>query len=91
MRYPIALMLLMLADAISTVGMLRLGIATEANPLMDWAIGISTFGFLVGKGVVGLLAGFALATCPRASFARKALLLVMVGLILWHIVGWVVT
>jgi len=88
MRYPIALMLLMLADAGSTIGMLRVGAATEANPLMAVLITYSWFGFLAGKGVLGFMAGLVLKHDPKAA---RVVALLYVCLILWHIVGWAIT
>jgi len=86
MRYPIALALLMLADAASTIGMLHLGMASEANPLMAVMITYSTCGFVAGKGILGFMAGLVLRHNPKA--ARIAALL-YVCLILWHIIGWI--
>ena len=88
MRYAVALMFLMLADAVSTLGLLRCGLATEANPLMALVIGWSWIGFVVGKGALGFLAGLVLMRSPKAA---RVVALLYVCILLWHIVGWVTT
>lgn len=85
MRYPIALMLLMLTDAVSTLGMLKGGLATEANPLMALVIGWSWAGFVIGKGSLGFLAGLGLMRSPKAS---RVVAILYVCVLLWHILGW---
>ena len=88
MRYPIALMLLMLTDALSTLAMLKGGLATEANPLMALVIGWSWVGFLLGKGALGLMAGLMLRHSPKAA---RVVALLYVCVLLWHILGWTIT
>lgn len=88
MRYPIVLMLLMLADAVSTLLLLKGGLATEANPLMALVIGWSWVGFILGKGCLGFMAGLMLR---RISKAARLVALLYVCVLLWHIVCWLVT
>lgn len=85
MKYAAALALLMLADAASTVGLTQLGLASEANPLMDKLLSLSMGGFMFCKGLLGFGGGLAI------SQHRRAVLLTCViycGLMLWHILAW---
>lgn len=88
MRYPIALMLLMLADALSTLAMVQGGLATEANPLMFLVLGWSYIGFVVGKGILGFMAGIVLRHNPKTA---RIVALLYVCILLWHILGWAIT
>ena len=85
-KYPLALALLMGADAASTVALVDLGMASEANPLMAWVLGLSTIGFVVGKALLGFLSGCVLIHNPRAA---RIMALVMTLLACWYICCWV--
>lgn len=85
MRYPVILMLLMLADAVSTLALLKSGLATEANPLMALVIGWSYIGFVIGKGCIGFMAGIVLRHSPKAA---RVVALLYVCVLFWHIIGW---
>ncbi len=54
------LTLIVLADTFATYWLITAGLATEANPIMDWFISISWFAFFAVKGAtLGLAIVFA--------------------------------
>ena len=81
------LTLLMLADAISTLGLLRVGLASEGNPLMVGLVGIP-WAFLVIKGALGFLADIVL---PRMGWlvTYRLLWIIYAVLCLYHGMGWI--
>ena len=88
MRYAAALALLMLADAVSTIGLTQLGLASELNPLMARLMLHSHLRFVLCKIILGFAGGLAI------SDNRRAVLLTCVvycGLMLWHITAWLAT
>lgn len=55
-----ALLLICLADALSTYWLITTGLATEFNPIMNWVLGFGWFAFFAVKGATVVLAiGFA--------------------------------
>lgn len=55
-----ALLLICLADALSTYWLITNGLAIEFNPIMNWVLGFGWFAFFAVKGATVVLAvGFA--------------------------------
>lgn len=98
MKYVLTMALLMFADAMSTVALLQLGLATEANPLMSALIGFNSMLFILTKTVIGMLAGVGLAynakQTQNTSYLKlhgaRFTIVISMLLITWHIVCWIV-
>jgi hypothetical protein len=55
-RESLILMLICVADAISTYWLIQGGLAGEMNPVMDWVLGYGWFAFFAVKGATVVLA-----------------------------------
>jgi hypothetical protein len=79
-------------DAAATAVWLELGLAIEANPLLDHLIGLVGVGLaMLFRAWVGIVLVLALAVCATESrWARRALPAVtaLLGAVaMWHVVG----
>ncbi|MCW5933445.1 MAG: hypothetical protein KIT45_03990 [Fimbriimonadia bacterium] len=80
------LILICLADAVSTFFFIERGMATEANPFMNWVLGYGWGPFFIVKGAtVGIAVGYAEWMRRRdPNFARKWMrLAVTLYLLVW--------
>jgi hypothetical protein len=82
------LTLFMLADAISTLGLIQVGIASEGNPLMAGLV-TSPWLFLAVKGLLGLLGDVILPSVGWIVVYRM-LLGIYSLLCIYHCVCWLV-
>jgi len=84
MKYALALTILMIADAVSTILLVDLG-HQEVNPLMTILMACSIPGFLLVKATLGFIGGIALRNQPRVG---RIMLYLMLGIAIWHILCW---
>lgn len=82
------LTLLMLADAISTLGLIHVGIASEGNPLMVDLVSLPWL-FLTTKGLLGIL-GDAILSRVGWVIVERLLVTTYSLLCLYHCVCWLI-
>jgi hypothetical protein len=96
MKFILALTLLMLADAVSTVFLVKFGPCNEVNPIAAWGLSIGAIFFISAKTMIGLLAGVGLAYCvaykrgwgKSIQFVRYLMVMIYGILMVWHVLCW---
>lgn len=90
-RWVYTLIALNIVDMVSTLAAVKMGWATEANPLMRVLLDFSPWAFVAAKSVLGCLVPLLLlqSTAMVVFRAVKILTCAYAVLVAWHVINWI--